>query len=289
MPLLQILDVGSNGCLDAQLLGGTFSDDIAPISVDQIQTPNVPLYKIQTTTDIPYNASSEDMKAALEGLSQACMVDVSRRIDRNGYLWDVTFVEIEGSSISKLLALSANGENLSADVDPGVSVVDIQHVEVPALIGGSPIFTRVADVNSFGMSPFTQSNPRSIELSPQPPSEPVDVFVEVTSPSSVFVQWNPPFETGGRPITHYKIEYDKLSTFTGGQNNGPMGSVLLSSSSVDVIYNVQSVTVKIDSEHLIDKDTYLSGNFLLRLMVRRLINCRTMLRPERHSRRWRSR
>ena len=94
MPLLQILDVGSNGCLDAQLLGGTFSDDIAPISVDQIQTPNVPLYKIQTTTDIPYNASSEDMKAALEGLSQACMVDVSRRIDRNGYLRDVTLLRL---------------------------------------------------------------------------------------------------------------------------------------------------------------------------------------------------
>jgi hypothetical protein len=42
-----------------------------------------------------------------------------------------------------------------------------------------------------------------------------------------------------------------------------MGSVLLSSSSVDVIYDVQSVTVKIDSEHLIDKETYLSGTFSL--------------------------
>ena len=263
VPPLQILDVGSNGCLDAQLLGGTFSDDIAPISVQQIETPYVPFYKIQTTTDIPYDASSADMKAALEGLSQACTVDVSRKIDRNGYSWDVTFVKIVGSTFSPLLALSANGENLSADVDPGVSVVDIQRVEVPALIGGTPIFTRVAAVNSFDMGPFTQSNPRSIELSPQPPSEPVDVFVEVTSPSSVLVQWNPPFETGGRPISHYKIEYDKLPTFTGGQNNGPTGSVLLSSSSVDIISDVQSVTVKIDSEDLLDKETYLSGTFSL--------------------------
>lgn len=263
VPPLQILDIGSNGCLDAQLLGGTFSNDIAPISVKQIETPYVPFYKIQTTTDIQYDASSADMKAALEGLSQACTVDVSRKIDRNGYSWDVTFVEIEGSTFSPLLALSANGENLSADVDPGVSVVDIQRVEVPAFIGGTPIFTRVAAVNSFGMGPFTQSNPRSVELSPQPPSEPVDVFVEVTSPSSVLVQWNPPFETGRRPISHYKIEYDKLSTFTGGQNNGPTGSVLLSSSSVDIISDVQSVTVKIDSEDLLDKETYLSGTFSL--------------------------
>ena len=69
--------------------------------------------------------------------------------------------------------------------------------------------------------------------------------------------------TGGRPISHYKIEYDKLSTFTGGQNNGPTGSVLLSSSSVDVICDVQSVTVKIDSEDLLEKETYLSGTFSL--------------------------
>ena len=47
------------------------------------------------------------------------------------------------------------------------------------------------------------------------------------------------------PISHYKIEYDKLPSFIGGQNNGPFGSVLLSSSSSGAVSDVQSVTVKI--------------------------------------------
>ena len=263
VPPLQILDVGSNGCLDAHSLGGNFSEDIAPITVEQIETPYVPFYKIQTTTDIPYDASSADMKAALEALSQACMVDVSRKVNRHGYDWDITFLETEGGSYSPLLALSANGANLSADVDPGVSVVALQNVEVPALTGGTTTFTRVAAVNSFGMGPFTMSNPRSIEVSPQPPSEPVDVFAEASSLSSVLVQWNPPRETGGRPISHYKIEYDKLPSFTGGQNSGPFGSVLLSSSSIGAVSDVQSVTVKINNEGLSEKDMYLWGTFSL--------------------------
>ena len=134
---------------------------------------------------------------------------------------------------------------------------------MPASIGGTPLFTRVAAVNSFGLSPFAMSNPRSIEVSTQPPSEPVDVFAEVTSPSSILVQWNPPLNTGGLPVSHYKIQYYKLPSFTGGQNNGLLGSVLLSSSSVGAVSNVQSVTVKINNEGLLDKETYLSGTFSL--------------------------
>ena len=198
IPPLQIVDVGLNGCLDAQLLGGTFGQDIAPIAVEQVVTPFLPFYEIQTTTDIPYDASPADMKAALESLSQACTVDVTRKINRHGYSWDVTFVETEGSSYSPLLALTANDANLSADVDPGVSVVDIQHIDVPIETGGAPYFARVAAINSFGVGPYTLSNPRAIEVSPQPPSVPVDVFAEVISDTEILVQWNPPLEDGGR-------------------------------------------------------------------------------------------
>ncbi len=77
IPPLQILDVGLNRCFDTHSLGGSCSKDIASIAVEQIKTPYVPFYKIQTTADIPYDASSADMKAALEALSQACTVDVS--------------------------------------------------------------------------------------------------------------------------------------------------------------------------------------------------------------------
>ena len=93
IPPLQIVDVGSNGCLDAHSLGGSFSEDIAPIAAMQIKTPYVPFYKIQTTTDIPYDASSTDMKTALEALSKECMVDVSQKVNRHGYSWEnITFL-----------------------------------------------------------------------------------------------------------------------------------------------------------------------------------------------------
>ena len=263
IPPLQIVDVGSNGCLDSHLLGGNFGQDIAPIVVEQVVTPYVPFYEIQTTTDIPYDASSADMKAALEALSQVCTVDVSRMINRHGYSWDITFVEIEGSSYSPLLALSANAANLLADIDPGVEIIPIQHVEVPTLTGGTPYFVRVAAVNSFGMGPYTLSNPRATEVSLQPPSEPVDVFAEAISDTEILVQWNPPLENGGRPITHYKVEYDELPSFTSGQHSGPLGSVLLSSSAIGTVSDVQLITVKIDNEGLLTKEAYLSGTFSL--------------------------
>ena len=63
IPPLQIIDVGSNSCLDS---AGSFADDIAAITVEQVEVPYVPFYEIQTTTDIPYDASPADMKAALE-------------------------------------------------------------------------------------------------------------------------------------------------------------------------------------------------------------------------------
>ena len=113
---------------------------------------------------------------------------------------------------------------------------------------GTPTSTRVAAINSFGIGPFTMSNPCSIAASPQPPSEPVDVFAEATSLSSILLQWNPPRETGGQPISHYKIEYNKLPSFTGGQNSGPFGSILLSSSSSGAVSDMQSVTVKINNQ-----------------------------------------
>ncbi|KAL7554112.1 hypothetical protein ACHAWF_017504 [Thalassiosira exigua] len=264
VPPLQIVDVGSNGCLDAHLLGGDFGEDLAPIVVEQVETPFVPFYEIQTTVDIPYQASALDVKEGLEALSQVCEVRVSRKINRHGFSWDVTFIEINASAYSPLLPLSANGGNLYADVDPGVSVATVANVEVQTDSGGTPYFVRVAAANTFGVGSFTQSNPRAVEVSPQPPSGPVDVFAEAISDTEILVQWNPPVENGGKPITHYKVEYDESPSFTSGPNGGPSGSLSLSSSSIGTISDVQSVTVKIDRSGLgNDEEAYLSGTFSL--------------------------
>ncbi len=89
------------------------------------------------------------------------------------------------------------------------------------------------------------------------------MFAEATSLSFILVQWNPPRETGGQPISHYKIEYDKLPSFTGSQNSGPFGCVLQFSLSSGAVSDMQSVTVKINNEGLSEKGMYLWGTFLL--------------------------
>ena len=265
VPSLQVVDIGTNSCSDADSSqGGIFSQNLAPVAVEQVHASRTPIYEVQTTRDIPWDASSADVKAALESLSQTCFVDVSRRVNhRHGFSWDVTFNECptgeEQEEYSTILPLTANGANLAANIDPGVSVVDLHEVAVPATAVGLSSFVRVAAKNKFGWGEFLSGNPRSAAASPQPPSEPKDVYAEGVSNSEVHVTWNPPINDGGRSITHYKVEYDDSPTFTGGLNGGPLGSVSVSSTSLESISDVQSVTVKI----VTSPTGYLSGTFSL--------------------------
>ncbi len=263
VPPLEVVDIGTNGCLDSKTIGGVFSDDIAPIAVEQVEISYVPMYEVQTTFDIPYDASAADMKAAIESLSMACSVDVSREVNRHGYSWDVTFIDASSSPFSPLLVMSANEQNLSARVDPGVDVADLQKVKIQGT-EGVPLFVRVAARNSFGTGQFVSSNPRAVEVSPQLPSEPKDVFGQAISDSEIFIEWNPPLENGGWPVTHYKIEYDTSSSFTSGVNSGPFGSMSISASAKSAVSDVQTVTVKINKDDLSDGQMhYLSGTFSL--------------------------
>ena len=263
VPPLQIIDIGTNGCLDSHSIGGVFSEDIAPVALEQVEIPYVPMYEVQTTTDIPYDATAADMKAAIESLSMACSVDVSREINRHGFSWDVTFVDASSSPFSPLLVMSANEQKLSASIDPGVNVADLQKVHIQGT-EGVPLFVRVAARNSYGTGQFVSSNPRAVEVSPQLPSEPVDVLGQAISDTEILVEWNPPLENGGWPVTHYKIEYDTSSSFTSGKNSGPVGSMSVSASAKSAVYDVQTVTVKINRDELSDGQmNYLSGTFSL--------------------------
>ena len=263
VPPLEIVDIGTNGCLDSYSIGGVFSEDVAPVAVEQVETSFVPLYELQTTTDIPYDATAFDMKAAIESLSIACSVDVTREINRHGFSWDVTFVDTPSSPFSPLLVISANEQNLSASIDPGVSVADLQMVYIQGT-EGVPLFVRVAARNSYGPGAFVASNPRAVEVSPQLPSEPLDFFGRAVSDSEILVEWNAPLENGGWAVTHYKVEYDTSPSFTSGQSSGPIGSISVSASTKSAVSDVQIVTVKIRRDEVPSGQTYyLSGTFSL--------------------------
>jgi len=266
---LQVIDVGGNGCMDASdEAGGKFSQDLDSIVIAQESISFVPLYRVQTTEEIPFNASAMDVQSAIENLSLACKVDVTRSINGNGYSWDVTFGTTNSDNEALLLPMTINGESMEAYIDPTISVVGLQQVTVPSIASGIPHYVRIAAVNSFGTGPHAASNPSSVEPSLQTPSASNRIHAQAISNTEVLVQWEAPTEDGGSPVTHYKVEYDTSSTFSSGINNGALGSITVPSSIRRGISDVQFVTIRLsdpDSTGGVGGPSkYLSGTFALR-------------------------
>lgn len=168
---------------------------------------SLPFYTVQKTSNVPFNATSDDVKAAIENLSPICKVEVARYVDENGYSWDVSF------SSSQEEKLSANGAGLKALVAPYVTVVGLQEVKTPVLLTGIPYFVRMSAKNNFGTGLHSASNPLSMQPSTQPPGLPREFFVEALSDSEMLVQWESPSDDGGEPVTHYWVECDTSVAF----------------------------------------------------------------------------
>lgn len=260
VPLIELIDVGSNGCLNADDSGGKFSRHIEMKSVSEESVSFLPIFKVQTTPSIPYDATASQMKAAIESLSLVCTVDVSRNKLLNGFSWDVSFTSHKKfcDPTSPLFRMSANALHLSASIDPKISIVSFQYFQVPVAKTGVPYFVRLSAANKYGRGPATLSNPASIASSTQPPAPPRETIAEVLSASEALVQWEAPLFNGGKSITHYRVEYDSSSSFTGGRGGAPTGSIIVPASAANSISEVQAFTVMIDSSTL-----YLSGTFAL--------------------------
>jgi hypothetical protein len=77
-----------------------------------VEIPYISFYEVQTMIDIPHATFAESMKSAIESLSLACTVTVSRVSKGNGFSWDASFTEHKQSTHSPLLVVLANGKNL---------------------------------------------------------------------------------------------------------------------------------------------------------------------------------
>jgi len=261
---IMIIDIGENGCLDADDYGNTFSSGIALATVYNKNIAFLPFYKVQTTASIPFNATAKDVKFALENLSQVCKADVSRDIYRNGFAWRITFAPINTGFeefYSPLIAMTSNGENLNSLIDPEVRVISFQEIEIKVNLPGVRHFARLSAKNKFGSGRASMSNPISIQPADQIPTKPRHVFTEALSNSEIFVQWEMPLYNGGTPITHYKIEYDEKISFDSGPNNAPYGMQIVSSNKMGSIADIQTVTVSVDPNPL--SYIYIGGTFML--------------------------
>jgi len=258
VPLLEVLNINVDDC---QEFGVTMDAPVVLVS----EYAYAPLYEVQTTSNLAYDATAADMKFAIEALTQVCTVDVSRSISGNGFDWSVTFTAEEGNSTNSLLdAMSAN-RYLLGQGDPYlaydsstnppheafVSVSGVNKVLINTPNTGLPYYVRVRAANSRGAGEWSVSTPSSLAPAVQRPSLPQLTSLQVISDSEMLVMWGPPMNAGGNGVTKYRIEWDTVSTFDSAMHQS---SIVLSSASTPVV-DVQHISTAVPS------DMHMGGTF----------------------------
>jgi hypothetical protein len=233
VPLLHIVDNGVNGCVEAHFFGGHYSQDLGTVLVTKERLSYIPSYKMQTTQDLPFDATELEVKGAIESLSQACLVEVSREIGRHGNIWDVTFSSRHGDPSSSkmyesLMVMVPNGNNMKARSNPLITITGLHKTEVEVQTPSISYYARISAMNSFGQGTTTKSNPVSVQPASTVPGLPTDIIVEPLSDTEILVQWEAPLNDQVSPITHFKIEYDESSAFDSNSNNGPRSIQIVS-------------------------------------------------------------
>lgn len=83
---------------------------------------------------------------------------------------------------------------------------------IPRLKMGQRYYLRVAAYNQMGYGPYQTSSPE-FETPRRLPTAPTNVRLGVTSTTKLTVAFDLPGDIGGDPISHFKIEWDRVSNF----------------------------------------------------------------------------
>lgn len=252
VPQLQVVDLGDNGC---RVVYNATGGQEAETMVDSF----VPLYKVQNTPDLTYDATSADVKAAIEGLSGACTVDVTRSVRKNGYEWLVTFAA-SGDHYRLLRAMRSNAlllDNIADYVTPTAAIVPILRENLATPKSGVPYYVRAAAINEVGVGTVRISSPTSLQPAAQTPTSPTYATVQPLSDTELLVQWEAPLSDGGESISEYVLEWDTEETFDSGNDGNPQGSAVVDATGQESIADVQAVRVSADD------GLHISGSFFL--------------------------
>ena len=133
---------------------------------DQLPIVNRPMYRLQTTSSIPFDATAVQMKNAVESMTLVGEVDVSRSINRNGYSWTITHTSDRGARTSFLPNAFLT---LSAPEGPNVVVTGYVEETLSNLQPGVPYYARVTAYNAMGWGSPKASLPPSLAPSNQRP------------------------------------------------------------------------------------------------------------------------
>lgn len=261
VPQLRLIDVGENGC--GAMTNATTGHKTSTTLADSF----VPLYKIQNTEDLTYDAAAADVKAAIESLSGACTVDVTRSVRGNGYEWLVTFSDPDNDRL--LQAMRPNAlllDNIADFVEPDAVIVPILRADLSTPKAGVPYYVRAGASNEVGTGSFRASSPTSLQPAAQTPSAPTHATMETLSDVEVVVQWEAPSLDGGEKISEYIVEWDTAATFDSAADGNPTGSAIVDASEQRSIADVQAVRVSIDN------GLYISGSFTLQYKGQRTLS-----------------
>ena len=231
VPLLVVLDQGSNGCSPTA---------VDPAVVTQTRYSAVSVYRLETSAPLPYDASEEEMKDALEALSLVTRVDVSRSVNGNGFEWDLTF---RGYG-DFLFPLYVNFQNLTAAIGASASVTPIGQFLFEGLIPGVAYSVTGFAVNTMGSGTILASTPVSQQPADQVPMPPSNILVRAVYAQMINVQFTGPYTTYAGPVvSSYLIHYDPSPAFSSGVLGNPYGEVELSSSASSLRLDVQALSV----------------------------------------------
>jgi len=234
VPQLYFVDIGANGCDAFNALASTLARTV--------QTSFVPLYKKQTTVDIPYSATEWDMKAALESLSGVCSVAVSRRILDNGFIWTVTFPG--GNPMSLLSALRGNDHLLNGVlVKPNLEIQSLTQLVLPVKLRMMPYELSLTPVNEVGAGPTTKIL-FSTEGGMAVPLPPEFLLVDTISDSEFLAQWAPSSLETAKP-TNYLLEWTSQETFLVNTLGSGFGSSFVDANTLSPIFDVQAIQLSV--------------------------------------------
>ena len=202
---------------------------------------------MQTTADIPYDASAALVKAELEALVNVGHVDVERTENANGYSWTVHFAHCSADPVDAsdvctkgdLLPLTYTSSLVGGTIEvlettKGTASSNLQSYVITDLTGGAPYSYLITDLDEntdyyvrvsahttchltcpgcCGYGPYAASSPAYASPAHQTPGAPRAPILTSSTATSMTIKWEHPTTTGGSVITGYQLFMD---TWIGG-------------------------------------------------------------------------
>ncbi|RLN71996.1 hypothetical protein BBJ28_00000989, partial [Nothophytophthora sp. Chile5] len=189
----------------------------------------------ESTSPIPVDATVQDVRVALEGLSTVgeVLVDVQSDVTerttlparRYGVQWNVTFVStfadlplIQVSTDPTLpFRSSACGGTLSG-LSPCVEALELLQGGLPlqatlsGLSNATNYVVRVSAANTQFSSEYATVL-GAFQPTAQPPTEVQAAQASPLAVDTIAVTWSPPLSNGGAQIVHYKVQWDVSANF----------------------------------------------------------------------------